>query len=248
MNVISKESDESTSGQNQSKPEQDPRDKLKGAIDLKDYAINANLAVNDTIIKKLNQADASKSLDSEHASNIDTALRDLTTITYPTTIETLRLSKGPRGLNPTARKFMRLLFILGPVVLLLALAAVWQSEADEKNILLWQSLIAVCLGFLGALVHIFLELIGVIVEKAFNTSDTYSNSARLVLGPIVGWVFFYAFGQDKGTSVLLLLPFVAGYSTRLVVGLINKAIGAIELTLGLEEKSIDLLRRKARRK
>ncbi len=60
-------------------------------------------------------------------------------------------------------------------------------------------------------------------------------------------MFFYAF-REQMTGVLLLLPFVAGFSTRLVVGVINQAIGAIELTLGLEDKTTGLRRRGARRK
>jgi len=64
----------------------------------------------------------------------------------------------------------------------------------------------------------------------------------------VGWVFFFAFGRDQTSPVVLLLPFAAGYSTRLVVGLINQVIGAIELTLGLDDKTSSLLSRKARRK
>ena len=78
-------------------------------------------------------------------------------------------------------------------------------------------------------------------EKAFSRDDTYANSVRLILGAIVGWVFFYAFVQSENSSTpetpaLLFLPLAAGYSTRLVVGLINQVIRAIELTLGLEEK------------
>ena len=245
MNDHTKSSGESTVGPAQTELEEALWKKLEEALTLKDYAINANLDVDDDIIEKLNKA--SKSLSLEHASDIDKALRDLTSITYPTTVETLRVSRGPGGLSESAQKLMFWLLVIAPVVLLVALVAVWQEQAGKYPVL-WQSLIALCLGMLGSVVYIFFNLIGVMVERAFTPDDTYSNSIRLVLGAIVGWVFFYAFCRGKSTPVLLLLPFAAGYSTRLVVGLINQVIRALELTLGLEDKTTSLLKRKARRK
>ncbi|MHC4439911.1 MAG: hypothetical protein ACYS3S_21345, partial [Planctomycetota bacterium] len=66
-------------------------------------------------------------------------------------------------------------------------------------------------------------------------------------------VFYFAFAQNAfkstdSSNTLLLLPFLAGVSTRLVVGIINQAIQAVQITLGLEDKGSQLLERKARGK
>jgi len=163
------------------------KDKLKAALKLKDYAINARLPVDDSIIERLNKANSSKSpllYDENAPSDLDKALRDLTTITYPTTAETLDASEGPGGLSDSARKFMFRLLVLASVVLAVALVAVWRYHADKNP--LWQSVTAACLGLLGSAIYIFFNLIGVLAEKAFSPNDTYSNSVRLVLGAILG--------------------------------------------------------------
>ena len=63
--------------------------KLAGAVLLKDYALSANLDVPEDIIRQLNDAAVANNLQAQ-ASTIDIAIRDLTAITYPTTIETLQ--------------------------------------------------------------------------------------------------------------------------------------------------------------
>jgi hypothetical protein len=54
--------------------------------------------------------------------------------------------------------------------------------------------------------------------------------------------------SQRATLLLLLVPFLAGFSTRLVVGVINQVIRAVELTLGIEDKRNDILIRKRRDK
>ena len=66
----------------------------------------------------------------------------------------------------------------------------------------------------------------------------------------MGFVLFLASGISKampeGTSSgnqnleapELILPFIGGYSITLVVGVLAKAVAAIALTFGIDEKSI----------
>lgn len=68
---------------------------------------------------------------------------------------------------------------------------------------------------------------------------------------LLGWVFYFAFAMDAfkelpdyfGRSPTshtgaykLLVPFLAGYSTKFVVGVLERAMVALEVAIGIEEK------------
>lgn len=208
--------------------------KLKSAQKLKDYAISENLDVPDEIIEKLNKS----LMESIDESALDTAIRDLTSITYPTTIKTLEATEE---LEPN--RFLWSLVILS--LLLLCLAIVGYVKPTEHPEL-WQSLLNVSFGMLGALVYVFFNLIGVMKAHAFEPDAKFENVVRIVLGGILGWLFFFTFKEqisDPKKFLFVLLPFLAGFSTRLVFGVLNQAIRAIEITLGMEDTSSKILRR-----
>ena len=128
-----------------------------------------------------------------------------------------------------------------------ALAGVWYFLKQIETVSFNHSMLAICLGIIGALDYMFFNFMGSIQERAAGTEDFYTNLLRTLLGGILGWLCYYAIVRDLGQSdqsALLLLPFLAGFSTRLVVGIISQAISAIELTLGLEDKSTELKRRR----
>ena len=210
--------------------------KLKSAQKLKDYAISENLDVPDEIIEKLNKSlKESKSIDE---SELDTAIRDLTSITYPTTIKTLQATEE---LKPN--RFLWSLVILSLLLLCLAIVGYVKPTVHPE---LWQSLLNVSLGMLGALVYVFFNIIGVMKAHAFEPDAKFENVVRIVLGGILGWLFFFTFKEqtsDPKKFLFVLLPFLAGVSTRLVFGVLNQAIRAIEITLGMEDTSSKILRR-----
>jgi hypothetical protein len=211
--------------------------KLKSAQKLKDYAISENLDVTDEIIEKLNKS-LMESKESINESELDTAIRDLTYITYPTTIKTLEATEE---LRPS--RFLWSLVILSLLVLCLAIVG-YTKPTDHPE--LWQSLLNVSLGMLGALVYVFFNLIGVMKAHAFEPDAKFENTVRIVLGGILGWLFFFTFKEqlsDPKKVLFVLLPFLAGFSTRLVFGILNQAIRAIEITLGMEGTSSKILRR-----
>ncbi len=228
--------------------------KLRNAIALKDYAIENNFYVPNEIIESLNNAEVVSDTEElvKHASNIDKAIRDLTAITYPTTIETIQLSEE-KG-TPSSKKhlswFKWVIIVLSVASLILAIYSYIKCSSESSYRILWASILAASLGLMGTLTYVLFNVIGIIKEKAFNISDTYSNYARMALGPMIGWVFYFAFvkkefctGENEGS--LLLLPFLAGFSTKLVIGVINQVLRAVQLTLGIEDKETDLrLRRR----
>lgn len=224
-------------------------ERLKDAIALKDYAIASNIYVDDSIIKRIDDTYYSDQPLMNNATEIDTALRDLTEATFPTTAATLRSVESKGGTEKFASVFIVISLIAGVAALVFAIYSISQAPLGDKGVLIghWHAIIAACLGFLGSLVYIFFNLIGVMAERAFDARDSIANAVRLVLGAIVGWVFYYTFAAGKTPSpYLLMLPFLAGFSTRLVVGLLNQAIRSVELTLGLEDVGSRISRRRSK--
>jgi hypothetical protein len=111
------------------------------------------------------------------------------------------------------------------------------------------SLLAASLGLLGGVAFSFFDVLGVVPSADYDGADWARNFARLLLGVLLGWVFYFAFAQSAfanfantksgaaASGIVILLPFLAGYSTALVVAILDKAIKAMNFALGLEEKS-----------
>ncbi len=223
------------------------RGRLSDAIRLRDFAVSRNLDVHDDIIRKLSEAEIASAAGtpnlSSFAAELELAIRDLTRLTYPTTAETLHAS----AYRPSARTNAG--FVVS-ALLVLAIAILGLTMKDNGEP--WPSILAAALGLLGALLYLIFSIIGAISEKTLSLDDRYSLIARVALGPVVGWLFYFAYPesiQRAGASPLVLLPFLAGFSTKLVVGIFEQAIRAVELTMGMEEKTKQVLerRRKAAR-
>lgn len=228
---------------------------------LLDFAINRGLDVPDTVITEFNRiksdVDGVTNRDAgDAAGRLRILIRDLTTATYPTNAETLRYAKSREG------RFVIVDSAFQATLLFLAVcsigASIWAYSmlTEQNSVLLWRALFAASLGLLGSVVYCLFDSIGLISEKVFSHSDEFGSVVRLILGPILGWVLYYGFSQeafaklamksptDLKESALLLLPFLAGYSTRLVFGIFNQLIKTVELTLGMDEKARDVLSRK----
>jgi hypothetical protein len=222
------------------------------AVALKNYAISKGNSVSEAILKILNEAERTyqngKDL-SDYGIDIDKSISELTAATYPTTGESLLLTQAPPA---SVRNFRYAL----PILLVVALGgAIWGYSGGTQPVPL--SVLAMSLGLLGAVVNQIFNIIGVLKERAFSIEDVYANILRILLGPAIGWVFYYGFVRETNTGtngtqapqnslVLLLLPFFAGFSTKLVVGIMDKTIQSIMLIFGIEDKRTDILVRQRR--
>jgi uncharacterized membrane protein YjfL (UPF0719 family) len=116
-------------------------------------------------------------------------------------------------------------------------------------ILLW----AFALGGLGAITNTFLHLLKMVPQETLNTSDFFEVIGRTTLGCLFSTVlsitlfpeqigkFIESFtspvSQSNTTAgAIALAPFLLGYSIPLVLRLLDKAIQAIELTVGAEDR------------
>lgn len=227
---------------------------LTKTIRLKEFAVKNGYQVDEKTLEGLNALQSkfgetqssSSSPAATDRTTLDDVIQALTSVTLPTTIDSL---SGKEGESEEYKRFKKLLTKLGWSALALAVAGFSSAAASKK----WQippmgfsnSLLAIGLGLLGAVVYSLFNVLRVVPPQAFCSKDEYSNRARLLLGVLLGWVFYFAFcmnAYDKlpqttpKDAFILLVPFVAGYSTKFVVGVLERAIAALEITLGIEEK------------
>lgn len=224
------------------------RVRLDRLVALKDYAVANGLDIDDELIDHIASlqgiAEAGSLLD--EGASIDKTVLRLCRLTHPVTIDMM-------GESPGYERFKRLLMLLGGLGVIAAVSSAHFSFNGKYGTILPQSVFAMCLGFLGAVVYSFFSALR-ILPRTFGVDDKYLNYARLVLGSVLGWIVYFAFLQDTFQAafsvgnpppttdeptkarMLLLSPFLVGYSTTLAVGILNKAITAVEITFGLEDR------------
>jgi len=160
----------------------------------------------------------------------------------------LQFSAGRASAGFFQHHFRSILFVLLGLSLGLSIVSKYWGGEIEKHIF------PLSLGLLGSTIYIFFNLMNVVSEKAIDETDVFSSYARLMLGPAFGWLFFQIYQSGTGTSSAtqtqlfsVLIPFAAGFSTRLVLGIINQSIQAIEIALGLGDKRSELKSRGSRK-
>jgi hypothetical protein len=234
---------------------------LGKAIRLKEFAIKNGYEVDPKTITALNelrygQPDSgqpralTREGTADDMTKLDTAITELTAVTFPTTIDLQT--------NPESDQYKRFKWWLGGIgvaALLGAIAGFWRTASAANgggSLSIGNSVLAVSLGLLGAVTYSLFNVLRVVPPQAFNPKDEYYNYARLLLGVLLGWVFYFAFVMDafrqladylkgqatppKAEAFKLLVPFMAGYSTKFVVGVLERAIEALEVALGIEER------------
>ena len=230
---------------------------------LKDFAVKNGYDVDPKTLKDLNElvhkvtgGKITSVPSAADRTNLDCILADLTTVTFPITIESLDKSEE----SGSYRRFRRSLFYVSACALAGAIVGFILSVKPPSwvQIPLANSILALSLGLLGAVVYSFFAVLRVIPAQAFDPDDEYANYARLVLGLLMGWIFYFTFARaafeklagpnvDPKDMLMFLLPFVAGYSTRFVIGVLERSIVALETGLGINDRR-DTTTRATRRK
>lgn len=263
---------------------------LDKTIRLKEFAIKNNYEVDLKILKDINdlthkvatrhppssvngsrpEADKQKETTppavsrqeptAEDLVKLDKILGDLTAITFPATVD--NISKAAESV--AYRRFKRWLFNISALALVGAVTGfVCSVHPPRIPLEVSNSVLALSLGLLGALVYSFFGVLRVIPAQAFNPEDEYANYARLVLGILLGWIFYFAFAREaflnltqlasatsskasRAEVLWILLPFLAGYSTKFVIGVLERSMVALETALAISDKR-DTINRRPRR-
>lgn len=113
-----------------------------------------------------------------------------------------------------------------------------------------QTVYALAMGVLGSSLYLLYNLIGVLDDHKFSELDVPRNIARLFLGPVAGWLAYFMWVSADPSSnappteasqpaiagtTQIWLPFLAGFSSDLLIGIINQGIRAIKFTLGINQ-------------
>jgi hypothetical protein len=121
-------------------------------------------------------------------------------------------------------------------------AAAWRFV----GYLAWTS----CLGGLGAIAFLAVNSLAIQEDATFDISNQGLVVMRIVIGALFGCIvslpFCFPYFQDftnwvlkggdlaGGRGVLLLVPFLLGFSTTLVMAVLNRMIAGIESMFGIE--------------
>lgn len=234
------------------KPDEEFELKLGKALRLKDFALQNNYRLDEEDWAPLNKLRLKRingptEITSDDWDQLDGSISRITQETYPISIDTLSADAEPIEY----KRFRSVLVFIGISALLLAVwsALVSIGAFHGMSLVLGNSVLAIALGLLGACVYMLFAVIGEVPARTFKATDEFANYGRMILGALLGWLFYFAFGleafaqlraitesnQERGGNfVILLLPFLVGYSTKFVIGLLERIIAAAEISLGLE--------------
>jgi len=101
--------------------------------------------------------------------------------------------------------------------------------------------LAICLGIIGAVVYVMLPNGRLNIVAGLDNESIATNLLRVITGGLLGFVIYivkpdFLSLQQSSDAYGLLAPLIGGYSITLVVGILAKAVTAIELTLNLDDK------------
>ncbi|QAZ68463.1 hypothetical protein [Solidesulfovibrio carbinolicus] len=228
--------------------------RIKRSYSLLKYAINNNLQIDPSVIKGINEIkfgyDNKQEWDAEKSARLDSYILELTKVTYPTTLYTLKYTLE----SPFGKYALPGVLVVTLLTVILAGASCYLMMATSPPGF-WPMVLSMSLGMLGAELSLFFVFLGLAKELALSEGDVPKQIARIVLGAMVGYLSYVLFSMDSfgqlvesktlgaltdTQKIYVSLPFLMGYSVRLVFGVLNKAIKSVELTLGLEDKSDEL--------
>lgn len=241
--------------------QEDAKGRIESAYRLLKYAINNNLLVGDEIIKTINtlKFDLAETggITVDNSIKLDAAIRDLTKVTYPTTIYTIKYTLELKF----GRRAQYGYFVITALTIAASCLSYYMMMSSQVPGA-WPMALAIGMGMLGSELSLYFIFLGITKELALSEGDLPKQIARIMLGAVVGYLGYVMFSMDSFGSLALnkalnalpndqkfyfVLPFLMGYSVRLVFGILNKAIKSAEMTLGLEDKSDDIALRNRQR-
>jgi hypothetical protein len=232
-------------------PNSDFPEKLAGLVRLKNFAVLRGYAIPDSTIDEIANLESAvrglqpKDLKPEDLIKLDRLIRDVSQITYPINSENLSRITSGNGIT----KFSYQLLFYG---LCAAVLAGFLIAAISGGTILAQwakAPLAICLGVIGAVVYVMLPNGRLNIVAGLDDESIATNLLRVITGGLLGFVIYvvkpdFLSLQQGSEAYGLLAPLIGGYSITLVVGILAKAVTAIELTLNLDDKKTQASLRK----
>jgi energy-coupling factor transporter transmembrane protein EcfT len=191
--------------------------------------------------------------------NLDGYIQSLASQGNGLTLDDFRLIQTLRA-EKTAKRVKKYISTLSLLFLGLVLAVLFYSRHPDSNPMFLTGLWALALGGLGTCASVFLHVLKLMPQETLRSTDEFEVFGRIVLGCLFSTILTVTLAPDEmkaffesvykpklESSVKLLLPFLAGYSIPLVLKLLEKAIRAVELTIGMDDPRDPTNRRGGRR-
>jgi hypothetical protein len=226
-------------------------ERLADLVRLKSFAILRGYAISDSLIDeiaKLESAARSSQLEdiaTEDIIKLDRLIRDVSQITYPINLENLSAITSGNGIT----KFSYWLLSFGLCAALLAGVLIALINGGTPLGQWVKAPLAICLGIIGAVVYVMLPNGRLNIVAGLDDESIATNLLRVITGGLLGFVIYvvkpdFLSLQQGSEAYGLLAPLIGGYSITLVVGILAKAVTAIELTLNLDDKKTQASLRK----
>jgi hypothetical protein len=195
---------------------------------------------------------------------LDFYIEELAALADGLTVDDFRLKRIVEA-RQTSRRVRIYIVVFSIAFLLLAIGVLITAQSFSIGLttrtnyyeISFAAVWALALGGLGAVASIFINVLKLMPQETLRTSDEFEVIGRIILGCLFSTIlsmtlapeqlagFFEAIQNSRASAeiktglkggVILLLPFLAGYSIQLVLKLLEKAILAVELTIGLDDR------------
>jgi hypothetical protein len=223
-------------------------ERLQSLVELKDFSVENAYSIPEKLIgdiaafehKYLQDAPAPK-FDASDLGSLDRLTIELSQVTYPVTtsnVSKLRASSKISG-------FVYGVLGVGLIAAFISGWFAWVIKHGGACAGFAEAALPLTLGVVGAIVYVMLPNGRLNVVAGLDAENIANNVVRIAMGGLLGFVLYVArFIAQSGTaqptidSWTLFLPLIGGYSITLVVGILAKAVAAVQLTLNIDEKSI----------
>jgi len=224
-------------------PGRDFSERSAALVRLKNFAVLRGYAISDSLIDEISKLESSlkasqdRPIGPEELIKLDRLIRDLSQITYPINMENLSAITSGNGVT---RFSYRLLFygLCAAVIVGVLIALISGGTFMGQWV---KGPLAICLGIIGAVVYVMLPNGRLNIVAGLDNESIATNLLRVITGGLLGFVIYivkpdFLSLQQSSDAYGLLAPLIGGYSITLVVGILAKAVTAIELTLNLDDK------------
>ena len=188
---------------------------------------------------------------------LDEHIKTLARLGDGLTLDDFRLERIEQAIQ-TSKTVRRTLYVCGLVFMAAVIVDFVEYKSFPNDGMAWMGIWAISLGGLGAIASVFLHVLKLIPKESLQPTDEFEVIGRIFLGCLFSVVLtftitpteirdFYTYFGDgcrvtnppascNAGGPKLLLPFLCGYSIPLVLGLLEKIIRAVELTVGLDDR------------
>lgn len=210
---------------------------LAALAKLKNFALKRGYDLDGDLLERINKilrGAKPRPLNDTDRAELDKLIIDLSKTTYPVNINNVANADG----QDAELCFVYGIMAIGIAAAICAGLIIWYFQTYPSPA--FGAGLSLTLGVVGAVVYVMLPNGKLNMFVGLDASNKANALVRISMGALLGFVLSLIVAPIKNLEnpKELLLPLLGGYSITLVVGILAKAIAAIELTFNIDAKSI----------